>query len=261
MLLPIDVEASTACEKLEVGFEGFVVKAYPVESRCRALLPVRLGSPGRRRIFVKAPKHSGRFDVEVAARLYPESILTVDPKFSKPPPPRAADESAAIQKAFRFSHEGRLWSDSFIRPREAIVTSVFGVRRTYNGKLASRHHGTDIDGAVGEQLVASNEGIVRLVAEDFYFVGNAVIIDHGDKLFTLYLHMSRVDVKNGDRVTRGQVIGAIGKTGRVTGPHVHFGVKVAGTYVDPESVWGIDPRRVLSEPTPVAVPSPYMAKP
>ena len=102
-----------------------------------------------------------------------------------------------------------------------------------------------LDGGVGEPIVAANDGVVVLCASDFYYIGNAIFIDHGGGLFSLYFHMTKTLVKEGDKVKRGQKIGLIGKTGRVTGPHLHMGVKLADTYVNPADMLGYTGERLV----------------
>lgn len=121
----------------------------------------------------------------------------------------------------------------FILPRDAAFTAFFGDQRVFNGSLASVHYGLDLRGAVGAPIHAANAGEVVLV-RDCFTSGNTVIIDHGAGLYTLYFHLSRYDVSEGQRVERGQLLGAVGSTGRVTGPHLHWSVHIDGRYVDPQ---------------------------
>jgi murein DD-endopeptidase MepM/ murein hydrolase activator NlpD len=106
----------------------------------------------------------------------------------------------------------------------------------FNGKKQSQHYGTDLAGAVGAPVEATNDGLVVL-ARDCFASGKSIAVAHGGGLFSVYFHLSAIDVRPGDRVRRGQAIGKVGQTGRVTGPHLHFGMKVGDLYVDPESVY------------------------
>jgi murein DD-endopeptidase MepM/ murein hydrolase activator NlpD len=112
------------------------------------------------------------------------------------------------------------------------VTSGFGRGRVFNGTVTSRHMGTDFAGAVGAPVRAANRGVVRIV-DRFYLGGNVVYIDHGAGLVTAYLHLSQADVAVGDTVQRGQIIGRVGATGRVTGPHLHLIARYGQITVDP----------------------------
>lgn len=118
---------------------------------------------------------------------------------------------------------------------ETFITSRFYVRRDYNGKKGRPHGGVDFRGKVGTPIKAIQDGTVVL-AQPMYYEGNFTIIDHGNKIFTFYMHQEKIDVKVGDKVKKGQVIGTVGSTGMSTGPHLHLGAKVADTLVDPLSL-------------------------
>ncbi len=243
-----EVEVPSGCGTPNVLWLDKRFRGVRVGTRFQALLPVPLGYVrSGESLSVRCTGVSARFAVPIVEGVYPESVLTVDPKFSQKPPARVRDEQQAIDLAFRRSAPTRMWQESFVRPTAGIETSPFGVRRTFNGKIDSRHRGLDYDGKDGDPIYAANDGVVVLAAEDFYYTGNAVFIDHGDQLFTLYFHLSRLDVKQGDRVSRGQLLGLIGSTGRVTGPHLHFAVKLAGTYVAPDGLLRLQPGLLLSE--------------
>lgn len=134
------------------------------------------------------------------------------------------------------SHDtGRLWARKFRAPRRSRITSRYGTSREYNGTVTGRHLGTDFAGVVGDTVRAAGRGVVALVA-DFYLAGRAVYLDHGAGLVTGYFHLSKTDVSEGDTVRAGQVIGAVGKSGRVTGPHLHWIARYGGITVDPLSL-------------------------
>ena len=145
---------------------------------------------------------------------------------------RARRERNQVKNAYLFSSSDRHWPDLFILPVESKVTSSFGTRRLFNGKLRSFHTGVDFRANEDTTIHAANAGIVRL-AKNLFFSGNHVIIDHGLGVFTNYSHLSEIHVNVGDRVEKGQIIGKAGATGRVNGPHLHWGAKVNGTSVDP----------------------------
>jgi len=118
------------------------------------------------------------------------------------------------------------------------MTAPFGDLRLFNGKAQSQHFGLDLDGRVGDPIEAANDGAVVMV-RPCYASGNTVIVDHGGGLYTMYFHLSHFEVKEGQKVARGQLLGLVGRTGRVTGPHLHFSVKVDGLYVDGATVLGL----------------------
>lgn len=246
-LMIVETASGTACESPRIKWSGRWFPTYRIGTRHQALLPVRLGlDPGEKPLLVECGGVRATAEVEVFAGEYPESQLQVDPKFTKKPPDRVVEEQAAINAAFATKTNGRLWSNGWAVPTPGPETSSFGVKRVFNGRIASRHRGVDLDGEVGAPVVAANDGVVVLAAEDFYFTGSALFIDHGDQLFSMYFHLSRIDVSDGDHVERGQLIGAVGSSGRVTGPHLHFAIKYAGTYIDPRDLLAFEPGVVMS---------------
>ena len=173
------------------------------------------------------------------------SNLSVASRFSATPDSalraRIAAENAQSARAYRQAHDTpRMWTGEWIRPRPSRITSEFGVRRLINGELRSRHLGVDFDGETGDPIVAANRAVVALVG-DFYYSGNVVYLDHGNGLVTIYMHMSEVDVRQGDIVERGQQIGKVGATGRVTGPHVHWHARYGRVAVDGLSLFELEP--------------------
>ena len=181
--------------------------------------------------------------VAVAPGGYPHETITVAPGFAKPNAAAAAriqrENARSRQVSLASRDRPRLWSGPFQVPRAARTTSVFGAARVYNGEVKSRHTGTDFAGAVGAPVAAAGRGIVALVA-DFYLAGRAVYIDHGGGLVTAYFHLSRADVTQGDTVAAGQRIGAVGQSGRVTGPHLHWVARYGVISVDPMSLLKLD---------------------
>ncbi len=142
------------------------------------------------------------------------------------------------QEAFAHETPEPEWSGSFHPPINSTVSEGFGVRRTFNGKLASIHRGLDYHAAPGTPILAANAGTVVL-AGDLFYEGNCVIIDHGQQFMTLYMHLSQVQVTEGEKVKEGQEIGLSGSTGRATGPHVHVAVRWQGAYLDPAQLWAL----------------------
>jgi murein DD-endopeptidase MepM/ murein hydrolase activator NlpD len=129
----------------------------------------------------------------------------------------------------------REWSGQFTAPAKAEISAVFGAQRIFNGKTTSTHWGLDFRVPTGTPVAAMNEGTV-LLARPLYFEGNFVVLDHGQGLLTLYLHLSEFKVKEGDQVKRGRILGLSGGTGRATGPHLHVEVRWQGTRLDPAAL-------------------------
>jgi murein DD-endopeptidase MepM/ murein hydrolase activator NlpD len=174
-------------------------------------------------------------DVEIHAAHYATGVLTVEPKFVEPPPEEMARIKSEVElktKVFSSSVAEPLWNGNFRAPVTAAATSSFGMRRTYNGTLASVHKGMDFRAAMGTPVRAGNSGVVVL-ARPLYYEGNCVVIDHGLGLFTVSMHLSRIDVKEGQHVAKGEQTGLSGATGRVTGPHLHWAVRWQDAYLDP----------------------------
>jgi murein DD-endopeptidase MepM/ murein hydrolase activator NlpD len=173
----------------------------------------------------------------VARAKYPQIKveLTVEKKFTEPTPEQ--QEQIAEGVKIKDDYLNRVtpdqeWSGKFTAPADAAISDVFGSQRIFNGKAQRPHFGLDFRVPTGTPVAAMNEGTV-LLARFLYFEGNCVVIDHGQGLLTLYLHLSEFKVKEGDRVKRGQEIGLSGGTGRATGPHLHVAVRWQGTYLDP----------------------------
>ncbi len=174
--------------------------------------------------------------LRVCRASYPSERLRVPPRmveYDSAARARLDAETARAREVSRRAHETpRLWSAPLRLPRESRITSPYGGAREYNGKVTSRHTGTDFAGAVGAPVVAAARGVVALVA-DFYLAGRAVYLDHGGGLVTGYFHLSRADVAEGDTVAAGQRIGAVGRSGRVTGPHLHWILRYGTISLDP----------------------------
>ena len=173
--------------------------------------------------------------VEIHVGQYRTGTLSVAPKFVEPPPEALAQIKAEVElktRVFGATAPEPLWSGSFRAPVTAQPTDSFGTRRTFNGQLASIHKGMDFRASTGTPVHAANAGVVVL-ARKLYYEGNCVVIDHGLGIFTISMHLSRIDVKEGEQVSRGQLLGLSGATGRVTGPHLHWAVRWQDAYLDP----------------------------
>jgi murein DD-endopeptidase MepM/ murein hydrolase activator NlpD len=216
--------------------------------RAIGAVPVDAAAPVEARVIVA--RASGRADtlrMSVAPPPLPPPTeqLAVAPRFGQPldaaTAARVARESARALAVGRRAHEAPArWTEPFLAPRASDITSTFGTGRTFNGRVASRHLGVDYRGAVGAPIRAANRGVVALV-DRFYLGGRVVYIDHGGGVVTGYLHLSRALVAAGDTVARGQTIGHVGATGRVTGPHLHRTARYGTLTVNPMDLLQLDP--------------------
>jgi murein DD-endopeptidase MepM/ murein hydrolase activator NlpD len=173
------------------------------------------------------------------------SRLRVDKRFTRPmdaaTEARVEHENELAQSLGRHAQNTpQLWTLPFLRPRQARVTSRFGSGRVFNGRVSSSHLGIDYRGSTGDPIYAANRGVVALV-DTFFLAGNVVYIDHGDGIVTGYFHMSQPEVAAGDTVERGQEIGRVGATGRVTGPHLHWSARFGALTIDPADLLSIGP--------------------
>ncbi|OGW39709.1 MAG: hypothetical protein A2Y97_00805 [Nitrospirae bacterium RBG_13_39_12] len=146
---------------------------------------------------------------------------------------RVEIENKRLKSIFQIVSD-RLWEGNFMLPLENDISTLFGTNRIINKKKISVHKGLDIKGKDGEVVKASNSGKVVL-AEELFFGGNTIILDHGQGIHTIYMHLSEFNVKPEDIAVKGNIIGFVGSTGRSTGPHLHFGVKVLNININPVS--------------------------
>jgi murein DD-endopeptidase MepM/ murein hydrolase activator NlpD len=196
--------------------------------------------PGPSRLRISATLEDGAVHdfshtVDIHPAAYRTESIAVSPKFVEPDPEALKQieaEGKLKERIFATSAAEPLWSGSFRAPVAEPATDSFGVRRMFNGKLASIHKGMDFRARKGTPVRAGNSGIVVL-ARPLYYEGNCVVIDHGMGLFTISMHLSRIQVHEGQHVVRGEQLGLSGATGRVTGPHLHWAVRWRGAYLDP----------------------------
>jgi murein DD-endopeptidase MepM/ murein hydrolase activator NlpD len=199
--------------------------------------PARIEAHGR---TASGGECRGTRAVAIEAREFPTEHLRVDPDYVHPPPEiedrlrRERELLAAIYDSRRNVPPAR---GPFLRPVPGEPTSPFGTRRVFNGVARDPHSGLDLRAESGTPVRAAGPGRVAL-ARELYYSGNVVILDHGGGLFTVYAHLSRIDVDVGRDVRPGERVGLVGATGRVTGPHLHWGAKVGGRSVDPTALLG-----------------------
>ena len=166
---------------------------------------------------------------------YKKEKITVEGGKVTPPKDvlkRIEEEREEANKIYATANAGLKFNSKFILPMSSAVTSPFGTARVFNGTLKSYHGGTDFRAAVGTSVIAANDGVV-VIAKDRYYAGGSVVIDHGEGIYTQYYHLSALNVKVGQSVKKGDIIALSGASGRVSGPHLHFGVIVGGVQVNP----------------------------
>lgn len=179
--------------------------------------------------------------VDVVSRTFPVRKLTVNPDFVNPPATvtkRIEEESRLIERAYASGAPEPLWDGPFQRPVPHQANSRFGTRSVFNGEPRSPHAGTDFLSPAGTPVRAPNAGRV-VVARNLFFAGNSVMVDHGAGLFSQLAHLSRIDVREGEAVRAGEVVGLVGATGRVTGAHLHWAVRASGARVDALSLLAV----------------------
>lgn len=173
--------------------------------------------------------------VDIAASNFTSGAVNVPENFVEPDAEgkkQIARDQVFKNRAFAHLTPAPQWSGNFVTPVDAKPTNSFGMSRVFNEELSSTHRGTDFPVKEGAPIVVSNFGTVVL-AKVLFYEGNCVIVDHGQRVFTIYMHLSRIDVRPGEKLEKGAKIGLSGATGRVTGPHLHMGVRWNGAYLDP----------------------------
>ncbi len=193
-------------------------------------------SPGSYGIGVRMGTEERRVQLGVEPVRFPEEAITLQREkvfLSEQDRARVHEEALRLNALWATVTE-RAWTGSFAIPLGNSLSTLFGTKRTMNGSKVSVHKGVDIRGHEGEEVLASNAGRVAL-AEELFYGGNTVVLDHGQSVFTIYMHLSTFTVREGEEVAKGGVIGLVGSTGRSSGPHLHFGVKVSGVSVNPLS--------------------------
>jgi len=211
--------------------------AFPMgNGRFRALLPTTpVEKPGARVVQVAGDGQVKKLSVQVRDRNFPTQSIWL------PPGKDSEGTDAEFDRVDAFKAlvtPEKFWNGKLLRPNSGEITTIYGVRRYYNGVFAKDyyHRGVDYAGGYGSPIVAPAAGQVSLVGREsqgFKIHGNVVGIDHGQGVASILMHLSRIDVKEGDFVKAGQVIGAVGSTGASTGPHLHWGLYVHGQSVDP----------------------------
>ena len=164
-------------------------------------------------------------------------------------------EQEQVKQALAEDSRLKLWRSNFLEPVNGKRTGIFGSVRVMNGKPRNPHNGEDIGAPLGTDVAATNDGVVRLTV-DHIFSGRGVFVDHGLGFYSMYFHLSEILVNDGDLVKAGQIIGRVGATGRATGPHLHWGVKLNGARVNPYSLFDLPFKSGAAPPTTATIPTP-----
>jgi murein DD-endopeptidase MepM/ murein hydrolase activator NlpD len=246
-LLLVNMDVGVEADRVQVRAFGRTTPAFKsANAKWQALVGIDLDQPPREYVLT-ADVHvgstilSGATTVAVRAKRFGTRTLSVPPEFVDPPAAlekRIASEAAFLRDVYGHPASTRLWELPFIRPVPQPANSRFGTRSVFNGKPRTPHAGADFLSPAGTPVTAPGHGRV-VAARDLFFSGNTVVIDHGLGVFSTLAHLSRIDVREGDSVAAGATVGLVGATGRVTGAHLHWAVRVGEARVDPLSVLAI----------------------
>ncbi len=239
------INAPSLIQSVQGEFQG---KKFPLSSEegrrtHEALLGIDLDTkPGRYEWKISAAgedgnRHSKIVQLKVEKTAFavqkltlPKSMVDLDAKTLE----RVNRESKRVRILFQGVREEKLWKGPFVRPLEGEVSGAFGNRRIINGQAKNPHSGIDLQAEAGTPVAACTGGLVVL-ADELFFAGKTVILDHGWGLYSMYFHLSEMGVGEGDKLRTGEILGRVGSTGRSTGPHLHWGTIIRGARVDPLS--------------------------
>jgi hypothetical protein len=243
-LVVYTVHTAQPTDDLKARAFGHPIAAYRTDSTSwKVLAGIDLETaPGSYPVIINATMASGRMEttetLAVRAKAFPTRTLAVDEAFVNPPASeteRIAAEAARLAKLWATTTPQRLWDGAFVRPVSDAANSAFGSRSVFNGQARSPHTGADFLSPAGTPVHAPAGGKV-VIAAPLYYSGNTVVIDHGLGIYSLFAHFSAIAVHEGDVVTPGEVVGKVGATGRVTGPHLHWAMRINNARIDPLSL-------------------------
>ncbi len=244
-----DIHSSLTLERLHIKAFERNFPAFTVDNGLQWNCLVGLDRdvpPGQYRIELvgvdlKGQRVTAGDVLDILPKEFPTRKLTIDPKYVSPPAEvlaRIRKEQELVESIFTTTSSTRLWKGPFNLPVPGEVISEFGKRSIFNNQPRSAHSGTDFRGPVGTPIRAPNSGRVVLTS-DLYYSGKTVILDHGMGMYSYLAHMSEIMVKEGDSVEKGSIVGKVGATGRVTGPHLHWTVRLRISRIDPISLVSI----------------------
>lgn len=231
-------------EAIQIEWQNSTIPFVRAGSQWLCVLGVDLEMmPGRHPAKISLTFNDGRVEglneeIDVREKSFPTTELQVENRFvqlSARDQRRADREAEEIRAIYATITPEMLWNEPFRVPIAGRQGTNFGHRRIFNGQPSAPHSGADLRATTGTRIRATNRGRVVL-AKPLFFSGNTVILDHGLGIYSLYAHLSAIQIKRGTIIERGQLVGLAGATGRVTGPHLHWGARVRGARVDPFSL-------------------------
>lgn len=233
IILTFNKQETIALKKGETKIPLLTHPTNPLQTIAFIAIPYSQKTPIE--LLHVTPQGREKLYLNIIEGAYDKEVLSVEP--SKVSPPKEAllrikeerEEALAIYNRFT---QKRYWDTPFAVPIENVITSTYGNARLFNETLQSYHTGVDFRASIGTPIFASNDGVIVL-SKDRYYAGNSIIIDHGEGVYSVYYHLDRLILQKGNFVKKGDVIGLSGSTGRVTGPHLHFGFMVQGIPTDP----------------------------
>ena len=213
-------------QMVRVDQDGVFLLGFGRNAKPQAVLEITQGDGARETRNLKIAQREWKVQ---RINGLPKKQVTPDPKIIK----RIRADNTLIYEVRALDTDVRGFEAGFAWPISGIITGVYGSQRILNDKPRSPHNGIDIAAAKGTPIVAFADGVVELVHHDMFYTGKTMMIDHGHGLSSVYAHMSAIDVDDGQRVMKGQIIGRVGKTGRATGYHLHWGLSLFTTHLDP----------------------------
>ena len=234
VIVPLEV---TSKSKPKVSYHKRRVMVVKQDQHWLAVIGIPLTAKvGKQSLIIKSAGKTNKVTFKITDKKYPTQYIEIKNKRKVNPNhydmKRINAETAKIRHALRYWTDKKNESLQFIWPIEGRISGLFGRRRVFNGQPRKPHSGIDLAAAIGTKIHAPADGVIRNTGE-YFFNGNTVFIDHGQGLVTMFCHMSKIDVHAGQIIKQGDVIGEVGMTGRVTGPHLHFGVSLNDARVEP----------------------------
>jgi len=220
---------------VEGTFDGKKLYFNPAQKAFKALVGIDLFTEPRK--YILEIEYDGKKiqrSVRVSKKAYPIQHLTLPKGMVELSPENEARAEQEQKKTAAIwpNQTDRMWAGNFMNPREGEIVTKFGVKRFMNSIPKNPHTGVDVSANEGDEVYAPNSGVVTLV-DDLYYSGNSIVLDHGQGIYTMFFHLSKTLVVQGQQVKKGEVIGLVGSTGRSTGAHLHWGARVQGARVDP----------------------------